>query len=400
MHKPRIAWVVQRYGLEVAGGAELLCRLLAESTRKSFDHEILTTCARDHETWADHYEPGVSRVNGIPVRRFRVDFERDPAAFRDLSNSVLGGPHSQADEESWMRAQGPFSSRLTSYVVRHEGAYDVFVFVTYLYASTYYALPQVARKAALMPTAHDERPIYLSLFDRIFRLPRHLLCCSREELLFIEKRFGAPSSKMTVVGGGIETAVGGGRDPDWESVRGQLPPGSACVVYVGRVEVSKGCLEMLDYCRRFRADFPQYDLQLLLLGRGDLESPPEPHVHRTGFVSTAFKQAAIRHCQCLLMPSAFESLSLAALEAWNEGKPVLVNGDCAVLKGHCRRGNCGLWHHSYEEFREALRWVLENRGAAQALGRQGRGYVRKHHGWSEVTSRFREAIEPLVEARH
>ena len=51
--------------------------------------------------------------------------------------------------------------------------YDVVVFFTYLYATTFVGLPVAARlrPTLLHPTAHDEPPLYLDLFDIVFRVP-------------------------------------------------------------------------------------------------------------------------------------------------------------------------------------------------------------------------------------
>lgn len=73
MRRLRVALVVQRYGLEVNGGAELLCRMIAERLASRHSVEVLTTCAVDYVTWKNEYAPGLAEVNGIPVRRFRVD---------------------------------------------------------------------------------------------------------------------------------------------------------------------------------------------------------------------------------------------------------------------------------------------------------------------------------------
>lgn len=397
MRKPRLAFVVQRYGPDVVGGAESLCRLLAEHLRGDFDIEVLTTCARDHVTWRDHYKPGGTKVNGVKVRRFRVDFERNILEFHEVSRSVLGGRHSAADEEMWMKAQGPFSTGLINYVMKHAGAYDVFGFMTYLYATTFYPLPHVARKAVLIPTAHDERPIYLSLFDHVFGWPRRLVCCTQEEVRFIEKRFGIPPGRMTVVGGGIDIRGVSEHDPAWATFRDRLPRDAARAIYVGRLEGAKGGPMMLEYFVRYRRSHPEHDLQLLLVGRGDLEVPELPCIHRTGFVSNAFKHAAIRDSDVMIIPSAYESLSLVALEAWREGRPVLVNGQSEVLKGHCRRGCGGLWYESYEEFREGLAWLLDHPAEAGAMGRQGRRYARENYSWPVVRNRFRKGVQLVLD---
>jgi len=69
----RIAFIAPRYGSSVVGGAETLCRLLAENlTANGTPVDVLTTCAVDHFTWADALPPGESVEGGIRVRRFPV----------------------------------------------------------------------------------------------------------------------------------------------------------------------------------------------------------------------------------------------------------------------------------------------------------------------------------------
>ncbi|MBC8165229.1 MAG: glycosyltransferase family 1 protein, partial [Bryobacteraceae bacterium] len=46
--RPRIAFVIQRYGLEITGGSEALCRKVAEKLASHYDIEVLTSCAIDH----------------------------------------------------------------------------------------------------------------------------------------------------------------------------------------------------------------------------------------------------------------------------------------------------------------------------------------------------------------
>ena len=60
----KIGIVIQRYGTEVLGGSEHLCRLVAERLSAQHEVDVLTTCARDYITWKNEYPEGVDRVRG------------------------------------------------------------------------------------------------------------------------------------------------------------------------------------------------------------------------------------------------------------------------------------------------------------------------------------------------
>jgi hypothetical protein len=66
----KLAFVVQRYGADIAGGSEMHCRQLAERLSPRHDITVLTTCARDYVTWENAYPPGASMENGVRVQRF------------------------------------------------------------------------------------------------------------------------------------------------------------------------------------------------------------------------------------------------------------------------------------------------------------------------------------------
>ena len=92
----KLAVVVQRYGADLNGGAELHARYVSEHLARHADIEVLTTCARDYITWENDFEPGLDRVNGLPVRRFPVSRLRNPDDFgrrseRYLSEDTLSG---------------------------------------------------------------------------------------------------------------------------------------------------------------------------------------------------------------------------------------------------------------------------------------------------------------------
>ena len=75
--KKKVAFVIQRCGLEVGGGAENHCLMIAQRMTAYWDVEILTTCALDYMTWQNHYPVGLEEVLGVKIKRFQVTEERN-----------------------------------------------------------------------------------------------------------------------------------------------------------------------------------------------------------------------------------------------------------------------------------------------------------------------------------
>jgi Fe-S oxidoreductase len=64
----KLAVVVQRYGAQINGGAELHARYIVELLAKHHTIEVLTTCARDYVTWHNEYPEGTETLRGGTVR--------------------------------------------------------------------------------------------------------------------------------------------------------------------------------------------------------------------------------------------------------------------------------------------------------------------------------------------
>lgn len=387
MNSLKIAYVVQRYGPEVNGGSETHCRLLAERMARTHRVDLLTTRAVDYTTWKNEYPEGVTELNGVCVRRFGVDHPRNLRKFNKASRRIFHGPHTEEDEVAWMKLQGPYSSRLLEYIAANRGAYDVFVFQTYLYATTFGGLPLVADRAILVPTAHDELPMYLGIFDKIIPRARRVLCLTPEELAFLRRRFPQSNLNAEVIGVGLDPPPAPAPDSHWDRIRNQIGE-SPFILYVGRIDESKGCKTLFEYFERYIAESQSVDLKLVMVGKPVMSLPNHPRVVVTGFVPEATKFHAIRNCRLMVLPSPYESLCIAALEAWMLRKPVLANGNCAVLRGQCMRSNGGLWYSDYPEFREGMNELLGNDRLSAALGCQGERFVRNHCAWEQVDGKL------------
>src|SRR6185436_44537 len=98
----KLAVVVQRYGADISGGAELHARYIAERLARHAQIEVLTTRARDYVTWRNELPAGQETVNGVLVRRFPVSRRRRPVEFAHRSRFIFEHPHSLQQELRWL----------------------------------------------------------------------------------------------------------------------------------------------------------------------------------------------------------------------------------------------------------------------------------------------------------
>ena len=194
--------MVQRYGLDIAGGAEYHCRLVAEHMARHADVEVLTTCAADYITWANQYPEGLETLNGISVRRFRVKRPRDIVRFAEWSDVVSRAGHAEREELRWLEEEGPFSPRLVRDIERRRGDFDFFIFFSYRYYTTYHGVHAAGDRALLVPTAEDDGVYRLGIFRQLFRRPRAIVYNSPEERAMIEAASGNTAVPGDVVGVG------------------------------------------------------------------------------------------------------------------------------------------------------------------------------------------------------
>jgi glycosyltransferase involved in cell wall biosynthesis len=382
----RLAFVVQRYGLEVNGGAELHCRWHAEALRvRGHAVEVFATRAVDHIEWRNGYPEGTAHVNGVPVHRFRVKRPRVLRDFATISNVVFGEEHGRDEELEWVRQNGPYAPALADAVERARERFDWFVFYCYRYWQTYHGLPRVEAKSILVPTAEEDPAIGLGIFKEFFRRPRGLVDLTPEEQDLVEAAAGGSGRPSAVIGSGLSLPVAADV-PDFRQRYGLERP---FLLYVGRIERNKGCGTLFTYFKRF-LERSGADLDLVLAGKPGMEIPRHPRIRPIGFIGEDEKVAALRQALVLAMPSPYESLSVIALEAWKLGVPVLANGRCAPLKGQCLRSGGGLFFHGYEEFEAGLTLLLEQPALRLALGRQGREYVEREYAWPTVIGKLED----------
>jgi glycosyltransferase involved in cell wall biosynthesis len=390
----KLAVVVQRYGADINGGAELHARYIAELLAARHQVEVLTTCARDYVTWANELPAGVETVRGVPVRRFPVAHERDPRTFGIRSEHVFRHPHSLEEELRWLESEGPASPDLLRYIAANRTAFDFFIFFSYRYHHAYHGIRRAADRAILVPTAERDPAVGLGLFPPVFRGVRAMMFNSLEERAMLEHAAGGAAPGVVV---GIGSDVPGDASP--ERFRAKFGVAAPFVVYVGRIDENKGCRELFSHFLQFVRLCPD-SVELVLIGHSILPVPKHPRIRHLGFLDDRDKFDAMAAAEALIMPSYFESLSMVALEAWALGKPVLANARCDVLKGQCIRSNAGLYYESLPEFVESLHAIVTNPSLRLALGRNGRSYFQTHYAWPVIERKYLDTLDRLSGEGH
>ncbi len=384
---PRIAFVIQRYG---RGGAEFLCQSLAEHLSARYDTTVITTCAIDNHTWANHFPPGETAENGVRVIRFPVTRERD-AQFGELTESILfAGGRSREDELGWLAAQGPRSPALLDYLDSHRTTYDVFFFVTYLYEHTVLGLPLVADRAVFIPTAHDEPEIQLGIFREVFAAPRYFIFMTHAERAFVHATFRNQHIPGRVVSLGMNPIpkVATTAFRRRYGIEGEL------LLSIGRIESAKGIDELVEFVRALPADRSR---TLVLIGQNLMGLAREDGILPLGHVSNQQKHEALAAADVFIMPSAHESLSIVTLEAWQHGKPVLATARSQVVLDHVRASQGGLYYDGRLDFAAALNHLRENPDLCVQMGANGRRYVETNFTWDLVDRAYDDVIRAVVD---
>ena len=390
----RLAIVVQRYGADINGGAELHARYVAERLSPRIDVRVLTTCARDYLTWRNEFPPGPDEVNGVPVERFRVSQERSLHDFGARSQRVFGRMHSLQEELDWLKSEGPVSPGLISRLRRSPSEFDFVVLFSVRYYQVYHGARAVPDRAVLVPTAERDPALGLAIFQPIFRGVRAIMYNSFEERAAIHAVAANEHVPGVVVG--VGSAIPPAIDP--ARARQKFGLSRPFLVYIGRIDPNKGCADLFDFFLRY-VDASRRELDLVLIGTRALPIPAHPQIRHLGYVADQDKFDVLGAAEALVMPSYFESLSIVALEAWALGRPVLANAKCDVLVGQCMRSNAGLYYEDVRDFAVALDRLLDDRVLASALGHNGRDYFARHYSWPVIERKYVDMFDQLASER-
>ncbi len=384
-----IVLVPPRYGAEVVGGAEAVVGELGRGLAdRGWKVEILTTCAKDHYTWANEYLPGVEIDGNLTIRRFPTVIDTPGRHRRHLGDQILkGSPISVTDQLLWIN-DSLRVPELWHHVLQNAHSYRAVVVAPYMFWTTF-AVGQIApERTILMPCLHDEPTARLEIFGPLFAGSRGVWFLSDPEAELARQLFELPR-RNEVVGAGID--VPPSYDPAGFRARHRLE--GPFIYYAGRREWGKGWLELVKAFEEFGTT-SSAPLTLVTSGVGEpgLPAAVGSRVLDLGFVSDQDRSDAMAAATAYVQPSALESFSRTVLEAWLAETAVVANGASDVVSWHVQRSGAGLVYRTNEELVQALRMIAEEPGQFGGLAAGGRQYVLDNYQWPGVLDRIEQTL--------
>jgi glycosyltransferase involved in cell wall biosynthesis/SAM-dependent methyltransferase len=398
----RVAIVVQRCHQSVVGGSEALAWQYATLLKDTYEVDVLTTTAVDAAYWSNVLPEGVEVREGINIHRFHVDigyseyrtelwtrmmqdFGRfDAGTQRAPDGGTKHIPWSIPLQEELIRHIGPYSNSLIKFLRFNWSKYRTIIFITYLYPTAYFGLTEVQRGHALFaPTLHNEQPAYLSVYKYAARRAHSLIWLTEAERRLGHILWGELPGR--VVGMAIDSTL---REPVLHD--------EPFLLYCGRIDPNKGCLELFDYFIRFKEQHPS-PLRLVLTGKDDIRVPDHPEIEFRGFVTAEEKFSLMAGATAYMMPSGKESFSIVTLEAMAQRTPVLVTSASDVLANHVKQSGGGRIYQDYESFASQLSQLLSDESMRSRMGEAGRVYVTSRYTSERVRQSLIEAVESCPE---
>lgn len=383
---------MQRYGADIIGGAEAHAATLAQLlSRSDFEIEILTTTSKSYQKWANDFPAGKEQIiQNICVRRFKV-FPKHRLTFAlykrlhlHLHSTLLKKSNylNYLSEKIWLILQGPYSPNLTNYLKEHSKEYDAIIFFSYLYYTTVFGLVLTDCKTILIPTAHDEPPLYFNIMKKLFRKANYIFANSQAEKRLLSHIQVEIKDKISVVG--IPVMI--------DATASKLPELNrrTYFLYLGRISRGKNSGLLIEYFNRW-AFSRSSPVKLVLAGLMEERLELSEAIIYKGTVDEKEKSELINDAVGLINPSSLESLSLVTLEGMISKKPVIVNGESEVLKSYAAQFPSVMAFYNYQNFADALDKAMA--GIPESELEHAKNWVQSKYSEDSILEQFTRIIE-------
>ena len=408
MSKENIAFVVVRYGLNINGGAEYHCRMLAERLTNDYNVEVLTTCVDNYRTGENIEFKEKEIINKVTVRRFKTNpthpelenFYKKKAKpayklrrflykchFLAMASYFFPVWHFKEKEElEALSSQVFHSPALFNFIKENKDNYKAIIPITIDYSHVYYTTLYAPEKTIVIPTMHYHKTAFRSTLTQVFTKAAYIAFNTTAR-----KIFGMHMAPHSIVSVGIELSA----PAEWTVTQEKYNLPDEYMLYVGRVDQGK-LNNVYTYFLNYKKAYPNSDLKFVLVGKQYSDPFNHPDIIYTNFVEEQEKTSIIQHAKIVINPSLYESLSLILLEAMALKKAMLVNGNCNVLKEHCNKSNnAALYYTNEKSFIDKLHTLDSSTNLRLEMGEKGYSYVNSNYDWNIIMNKLKQVIENI-----
>lgn len=391
----KLAFVIPWYGENIPGGAEMELRGMTQALMKrGVELEILTTCVKEFSAdWnVNYYKEGRDIVQGVVVRRFKVT-PKKRVRFAEINARLMKGFPITLNEEDIFLEEMVNSDALYRYIEDNKDKYRLFIYIPYMFGTTYHGARICPEKTVLIPCFHKEAYIYMHRFKELYSQVAGMIFNAKPEEDLASKVFDLSVVNTLTLGIGMDTDICG----DKQRFRTEFNIKYPYILYAGRKDIGKNIHILIKYFGFYKRRI-KGNLKLILIGGGNIEIPEDlkNEIIDLGFVETQQKYDAYSGALLLCQPSINESFSLVIMESWLCGRPVLVHEFCDVTKNFVEEAEAGLYFKNYLEFESCINYIKEKEDIAIQMGKNGKAYVKENFEWSIIMDKFMNYIEKLV----
>ena len=245
----KIGFVVPWYHKDIRGGAEQELRgIVTHLKANNVDLEIITTCVKEFTAdWTENYfKEGVEIVDGIPIRRFKVR-KGNMKEFHRINAKVMQGKTISYDEEDIFIREMVNSPDMYDYLREHSEEYHRYVFIPYMFGTTYYGILACPFKSILIPCLHDEAYAYFRHYRETFRDLRGIIFHARPEMELANKVLDLRNVNQVLLGEGVETDF----EYNADRFRKKYNINEPYIIYAGRKDEAKNIYTLIKYFGEF-----------------------------------------------------------------------------------------------------------------------------------------------------
>lgn len=390
----KIGWVTPWFGADISGGAENALReIIVHLAENNVEVEVLSTCVKEFNSdWnQNYYREGIDYYQGILIRRFAVK-KRNTDLFDQINGMLLQGKTISREQEVIFVREMINSPDLYRYISIHKDEYQCFVFIPYMFGTTYYGIQECKEKAVMVPCFHEECYLHLNIFKECFEQVKGMCFNALPEWKLANQVFNLQNVKQIIPGLGMNINISGNGDR-FRNKYGILDP---YIIYAGRKDVGKNIYTLLKYFGELKKR-NKTNLKLVLIGGGeiDIAESIKEDVYDLGYIEQQDKYDAYSASLFLCQPSKHESFSYVVMESWLCGRPVLVHEGCEVTKDFVLRSNGGLYFSNYLEFEGCIDYFSQHMDIAAQMGVNGACFVKDNFKWDIVINKYIDFFKKL-----